>query len=467
MSINEPNNVEQNDSNRTTNKQEIIYTEEVELPEEQKIAVETLFVNEFTNGILNPEDAMLGPLRDGGTIIANTTPGGWGPMITPKIRSGHEVTKPVFVEGAEVGDAIIIKIKSIQMTSMATASGTDKCFEDRFIRDPLINIKCPGCGKLHPKTTMDGIGRHIIRCSTCDTETAPFDLTNGYTIAFDTHERIGLTVGKEGARKIASNPTHYMRIPETSQQHPIVAYAPADIIGVMARVRPFLGQLGTIPSTAMPSTHNAGDLGISLINQSHEFNMTKEQLDKHRTDGHLDINRIREGAMLICPVKVRGGGIYLGDLHAMQGDGKIAGHSTDIAGIVQLQVKVLKKVEISGPILLPNIEDLAFTAKPFTKDEKRIARNIAEEYDLKQLEEAFPVSFIGTGENINIATENALERAANLLELPIDEIKNRATLAGSIEIGRFPGVVTATVQIPKTILKNCRIYKPIKRQYDC
>ena len=38
---------------------------------------------------------MLGPIENGGTIIANTAPGCWGPMITPRLRGGHEVTKPV------------------------------------------------------------------------------------------------------------------------------------------------------------------------------------------------------------------------------------------------------------------------------------------------------------------------------------------------------------------------------------
>jgi formamidase len=65
----------------------------------------TVLVNQFTNGILDPEQPMLGPVKDGGHIIANTAPGCWGPMITPAIRGGHEVTRPVAVEGAEVGDA--------------------------------------------------------------------------------------------------------------------------------------------------------------------------------------------------------------------------------------------------------------------------------------------------------------------------------------------------------------------------
>lgn len=182
---------------------------------------------------------MLGPVKDGGTIIANTAPGCWGPMLTPTIRGGHEVTKPVFVEGAEVGDAIAIKIKSIQVTSLATSSGYDEAIIDRFIGDPFVSVKCPGCGKLHPSTIVKGIGPQAIRCSTCDTETAPFKMINGYTMALDQKGQIGVTVGREGARRIALDAKNYMRTPENSVQNPVVALAPSDLVGIMARMRPF------------------------------------------------------------------------------------------------------------------------------------------------------------------------------------------------------------------------------------
>ena len=440
-----------------------IESEEItELPK----AVETLFVNEYIDGILDPEKEMLGPVKNGGTIIANTTPGCWGPMITPTIRGGHEVTKPVFIEGAEVGDAIVIKIKSIQVTSMATSSGHDEAIIDRFIGDPFVSVKCPGCGKLHPRTVVTGIGAQAIRCATCNTETSPFKMTNGYTMVLGHQSDIGVTVGREGARRIAMDAKNYMRTPENSVQNPVVALAPSDLVGVMARMRPFLGQLGTTPSKAMPDSHNAGDFGSFLVGAPHEYAFTQEELDIHRTDGHMDISRVREGATIICPVKVPGGGVYIGDMHAMQGDGEIAGHTTDVAGIVQLQVSVLKKVALEGPILLPNEEDLPYTAKPFTKDEKRRARELAEEYGVKQVEDVFPVSVVGSGTTLNEATDNALGRAARLFEMTVPEVMNRATITGSIEIGRHPGVVTATFQVPKTILKKARLFKPVKKQYD-
>lgn len=104
--------------------------------------------------------------------------------------------------------------------------------------------------------------------------------------------------------------------------------------------------------------------------------------------------------------------------------------------------------------MLPNVEDLPYTAKPFTKEERRIARELAEEFGVKQVEESFPLSIVGTGVNLNAATENALERAAKLFELTVEEVRNRATITGGIEIGRHPGVVTATVQMPKSLLKK-------------
>ncbi len=111
---------------------------------------ETVFVDQFVDGILDPNKPMLGPVRDGGHIIANTAPGCWGPMITPEIRGGHEVTVPVAVAGAEVGDAIAIRIKTITVTSLATASGNDVMLDGRFLGDPYVAGQCPECGTLYP-----------------------------------------------------------------------------------------------------------------------------------------------------------------------------------------------------------------------------------------------------------------------------------------------------------------------------
>ena len=430
-----------------------------------KAAVGTLFVNSFVDGILDPTKEMLGPVKDGGHIVANTAPGCWGPMITPCLKGGHEVTKPVFVEGAEVGDAIAIKIKAVQVTSLATSSGHDQPVDGRFLGDPFVAVQCPGCGTLYPETVIKGIGKEAIRCATCDEDITPFTITNGYTIAFSDHGDVGLTVTKEAAEEIALDGSFYMSTPEASVQNPIVTFAPHDLVGMVARMRPFLGQLGTTPSMPMPDSHNAGDFGSFLVSAPHEYALTQEELDEHRTDGHMDINRVRAGATLICPVKVPGGGVYIGDMHAMQGDGEIAGHTADVAGIVHLQVTVLKGVALEGPILLPNEEDLPYTAKPFTASEKQSAKALAARWGVEEIEESLPISVIGTGSNLNIATANGLARASVLFNVPVEEIMNRATITGSIEIGRHPGVVTVTFQAPRAYLEKAKLYSIVDEQY--
>lgn len=428
-------------------------------------AKQTVYVNRFTDGILDPSKEMEYVVKDGGFIVANTAPGCWGPMITPKLKGGHEVTRPVFVEGAEVGDAIAIHIKNIEVTSIASGSGNDVPVEGHFNGDPFVAAKCPGCGTVNPETVIKGIGEEAIRCVKCDTVITPFALTHAYSIAFNDDKSVGLTLNKQAAETVAKDGRTYMNTPEQSIQNSILTLAPHDMPGVIARLRPFLGQLGTTPARAFPDSHNAGDFGQSLLDVPHDYSMTKEELEEHRTDGHMDVNRVRTGAILICPVKVEGGGVYVGDMHAMQGDGEIAGHTADVAGIVNLQVNVLKNVNLDGPVLLPVTEDLPYLAKPFTEDEKRQALALSEQWGVREIEDSYPISFIGSGADLNDATTNGMERAANLFGITVPEVMNRATINGSIEIGRHPGVVTVTFLAPESYLKEKGLLDLIKNQY--
>ncbi len=414
---------------------------------------ETVYVDTFVDGLLDPERPMLGPVRDGGHIIANTAPGCWGPMITPAIRGGHEVTQPVAVAGAEPGDAVAIRIKDITVTSIATASGNDQWMEGRFVGDPYVAGKCPECGTMYPETRVEGIGQEAIRCAKCGADVTPFTFTNGYTIFFDGNRTIGVTLNKEAAEAIAREAKRYAAMPENSIQNSILTFAPHDLVGLVARLRPFMGQLGTTPAVRMPDSHNAGDFGSFLIGAPHEYAITAEELEL-RTDGHMDIDAVRAGAILICPVKVPGAGIYLGDMHALQGDGEIAGHTCDVSGTVTLQVHLLKGLNIDGPILFPVLEDLPFLARPLTSEEKERAQRIARMWGIEAIEESVPISVIGTGPDLNAATDNGLARAAKLLDMTVPEVKNRATITGAIEIGRHPGVVQVTFRAPAKKLEE-------------
>lgn len=425
----------------------------------------SVVVQSFTNGVLDPNAEMLGPVENGGTIIANTAPGCWGPMITPSLRGGHEVTRPVYVDGAEPGDGIAIRIRDITVTSTATSSGHDSSPEGFCLGDPYVAARCPTCDALWPETHLEGIGQDAVICNVCGNPVKPFEIVNGYTVVFDDARTVGVTVTQEVANRIAHNAHHYAALPDESAQHPILTFAPADLVSVMVRMRPFLGQLGTTPSRPMPDSHNAGDFGAFLVGAPHEYAVTTDELAEHKTDGHMDIDAVRPGAILISPVKVPGGGVYMGDMHAGQGDGEIAGHTMDVAGSVTLQVEVVKNYPIDGPVLFPLLDDLPPMARPFSAEERARAERLATEWGMDELEVSAPISVIGTAANMNDAIVNGLERAATLLGMTVPEVRNRATINGAIEIGRDPGVIQVTFLAPLSRLDAVGLGDYAREQY--
>ena len=433
--------------------------------QDQTTAHPTVFVDTFTDGLLGPDVELLGPVADGGHIVWNPAPGCWGPMITPAIRGGHEVCRPVAVAGAEPGDAIAIRIKDIAVTSAATSSGNDQAMEGRFNGDPYCAAVCPGCGAEWPETRLDGIGEGAVRCTACGADATPFTFTNGYTIAFDDRRRVGVTLPGEQAEALARDAARAAALPEHSVQNPILTFAPHHIVGLATRLRPFLGQLGTSPSTTIPDSHNAGDFGAFLVGAPHRYALDAQELQRHKTDGHLDIDAVRAGAVLVCPVKVPGGGVYLGDMHALQGDGEIAGHTADVSGTVTLQVEVIKGLGIDGPVLFPVAEDLPYLAQPLTAAEREQALALARRHGMDALEESLPISVVGTGPDLNSATDNGLARAAELLGVTVPEVMNRATISGAIEIGRHPGVVQVTFRAPVERLEACGLRGYAEEQY--
>eukprot|EP00635_Sarcinochrysidales_sp_CCMP3193_P005147 CAMPEP_0118914332 /NCGR_PEP_ID=MMETSP1166-20130328/14728_1 /TAXON_ID=1104430 /ORGANISM="Chrysoreinhardia sp, Strain CCMP3193" /LENGTH=459 /DNA_ID=CAMNT_0006853909 /DNA_START=26 /DNA_END=1405 /DNA_ORIENTATION=+ len=428
---------------------------------------ETVFVHEFTDGRLDPELEFLGPVKSGGHIIANTAPGCWGPMITPHLKGGHEVTMPVAVAGAEIGDAVALKIKNIEITSLATASGNDYWVDGRFQGDPYCaayHARKDGTGEFFPETYVDGIGEDAIKYVKDDSPATPFKFANGYTMAFDSTRKFGVTVTKEAAEIMAVNAKDYHAMPENSTQHSILTFAPAHLVGLVSRTRPFMGQLGSCPAIALPDSHNAGDFGSFLIGAPHPSAVTAEDLLK-RTDGHMDINTVRAGAVLVVPCKVQGCGLYFGDMHAMQGDGEIAGHTTDVSGTITAQVTLIKGLTMDGPLIFPNLEDLPFLAKPLTPMEKKKANDVVKQWNLPPIEDSLPIAVVGTGASLNDATQNGLQRAADLFQVDVPEIKNRATITGAVEIGRAPGVVTVTLRVPREWLDTIHLLDFATDQY--
>lgn len=422
-------------------------------------------VYEYSGGIVGPGIEPAATVRNGGVIRTGTPPGCWGPMITPKFQGGHEVTRPVLVEGAEVGDAIAIRLRKVRVTSLATSSGVMEFVDGRYLGDPFVAKLCPACGTTSPASHIEGVGDDAVHCDHCGAEVNAFRFSNGYVIVLDRENQVSLTVNKHVAEVLAQDAKVNSALPDASGQHSILSLARADISGLAARMRPFLGNIGTSPSRDLPDSHNAGDFGSFLLDAPHGYSFTQEELDRHKTDGHMDTNSVREGAILICPVKIPGGGVYMGDMHAQQGNGEVAGHATDVAGEVELQVEVIKGLTLDGPILLQRTDDLPFLARPMDAVEESAIRQLAEKYGQAEIEDNAPITFIGSGANLNEATKNGLDRAARITGISYDEVMNRATIAGSIEISRLPGVVRVTFMCPKTILARLGILHLVEEQY--
>jgi acetamidase/formamidase len=426
----------------------------------------TLRVDRYTQGIIGPSQPMLGPLANGGRLIAGTPPGCWGPMITPAFQGGHEVTQPVAIEGAEVGDAVALKIERMRVTSIATSSGVMQFVDGRYKGDPFVAKLCSACGQEHPASHVDGIGEDAIRCDHCGAEVNAFRFSHGYVIVFDEEHQVSLTVKQEIADRLAGKAGEMSALPALAEQHSILSLARADMPGVASPMRPFLGNIGTTPSRDLPDSHNCADFGQHLVGAPHRYGMTQEELDSARTDGHMDTNSVREGCILICPVKVPGAGVYLGDMHAQQGNGEIAGHATDVSGETELTVEVIKGLTIDGPILLQNLDDLPPMARPLSAEQRLRVRELGARWGQTEIEESGPITFIGSGPDLNAATKNGLQRAANTTGLPYDEILNRATINGSIEISRLPGTVRVTILCPMTILDRLGIGHLVRAKYQ-
>ena len=431
-----------------------------------KTPVDRLTVNRYTNGIIGPSQPMLGPLSDGGTLITGTPPGCWGPMITPAFQGGHEVTEPVAIVGAEVGDAVALKINRMRVTSIATSSGVMSFVEGRYHGDPFVSKFCSECGTEHPASHVEGIGEDAIRCDNCGAEVNAFRFSNGYVIVLDPENQVSLTVSQEIANRLAGDASQMSALPELAEQHSILSLARADMPGVAAHMRPFLGNIGTTPARDLPDSHNCADFGQYLIDAPHRFGMTRDDLYAAKTDGHMDTNSVREGCILICPVKVPGAGVYMGDMHAQQGNGEIAGHATDVSGETELTVEVIKNLTIEGPILLQNLDDLPLMARPMSAEQRQKVRELGARWGQTEIEENGPITFLGSGENLNVATENGLARAAAVTGLPYDEVRNRATIAGSIEISRLPGTVRVTFLCPMPILDRMGIGHLVREKYQ-
>ncbi len=80
--------------------------------------------------------------------------------------------------------------------------------------------------------------------------------------------------------------------------------------------------------------------------------------------GNLDYNRIGEGVTVILPVSHPGGLLFIGDGHALQGDGESTGTGIETSMDVEIVVEVRKKAAPAGPRVETADEIISIGSQP-------------------------------------------------------------------------------------------------------
>jgi acetamidase/formamidase len=114
--------------------------------------------------------------------------------------------------------------------------------------------------------------------------------------------------------------------------------------------RPFIGTIGTSPQ-------------IDSINS----------LTPGRHGGNMDLPDVAPGSTLYLPVRTSGALLYLGDGHAVQGDGEICGVAVEIATTTTLILDLIKNWSINWPRLENDAYIMSIGSARPLEDAARIA----------------------------------------------------------------------------------------------
>jgi len=130
-----------------------------------------------------------------------------------------------------------------------------------------------------------------------------------------------------------------------------------------------------------------------------------------------------------------------------------------------MDVEVIEGLDIDGPVLLPNEEDLPFISKPYTDAERESGQNLGAEHGVDVEDDMAPIQVVGSGATVNDATQNAFDRAGKLLDMSEGEIRARCTFTGGVQIGRLPGVVQLDMLAPLDLLDERGLGDATREQY--
>ncbi len=151
-------------------------------------------------------------------------------------------------------------------------------------------------------------------------------LNRDYADSLDTI--VGRALGNSLVSEAADlgKPVRWKLDRETGRASPVGATGA--LIGYSAPVKPMLGGLAVAPGFGMPPV-STGDTG--------------------RFGGNMDFNEVIEGNTVYLPVQQPGALLYLGDAHALQGDGEISQYALETSMDVTFSVDLIVGKAINTP----------------------------------------------------------------------------------------------------------------------
>jgi len=221
---------------------------------------------------------VLRKVNPGDTVITTTLDaGGQDENNVRKGQGSNPLTGPFFVEGAEPGDALVVRFNKIRM---------NRNWGWTAYRLGLFSVTPDSIENIYPRRYKDD----LVRPGRADLVPWDLDLVNR---------------------------TVRLREPVTKA------------VKMEFPARPMLGCVGVAAAGDFsPNSGISGPYG-----------------------GNMDYNELVEGATVILPVYHPGGLLFLGDGHALQGDGEPTGTGVETSMNVEFTVDVRKKANLSNPRL--------------------------------------------------------------------------------------------------------------------
>jgi acetamidase/formamidase len=151
-------------------------------------------------------------------------------------------------------------------------------------------------------------------------------LNRDYADSLDMIVGRALTGAMAGDTHGLGKPVRWKLDPETGRASPVGATG--GLANYSVPLRPMLGGLAVAPGFGMPAI-STGDTG--------------------RFGGNMDFNEIVEGNTVYLPVQQPGALLYLGDAHALQGDGETSQYALETSMDVTFSVDLIKGKSIAMP----------------------------------------------------------------------------------------------------------------------